>query len=150
MSIIRPFISTLEYSIANDAAFCFYCRIFAANDSNKKGSTDEAYILNGFSAWNKAPGAFGAHDRTQCHQTSLQSYNEFMNNTPIDIVLDIANAIELKKKEQQRIKNRKYMATLIDIVITLSKGGRPFRGHDKKETSSERGLFLKVVELLKR
>lgn len=40
------------------------------------------------------------------------------------------------------------MERLIDIVICLAKGGRPFRGHDESKISIERGLFLDLVDLL--
>jgi hypothetical protein len=40
------------------------------------------------------------------------------------------------------------MNHLIDIVIYLVKGGRPFRGHDEKSQSVKQGLFKKLVNLL--
>ncbi|XP_008178757.1 uncharacterized protein LOC103307975 [Acyrthosiphon pisum] len=40
------------------------------------------------------------------------------------------------------------MERLIDIVICLAKGGRPFRGHDESKISIARGLFLDLVDLV--
>lgn len=38
----------------------------------------------------------------------------------------------------------------MDVVILLAKGGRPFRGHDESQESAEKGLFLEIVNLLKK
>ncbi|CAI6373847.1 unnamed protein product [Macrosiphum euphorbiae] len=38
------------------------------------------------------------------------------------------------------------MSRLIDIVICLVKGGRPFRGHDEKSQSVNQGLFKELVK----
>lgn len=40
------------------------------------------------------------------------------------------------------------MMRLIDIIITLGKAARAFRGHDETRDSFERSLFLKTVSLL--
>ncbi|KAE9536311.1 hypothetical protein AGLY_007100 [Aphis glycines] len=48
----------------------------------------------------------------------------------------------ISKQNQVKIKNRQIMERLIDIVICLAKGGRPFRGHDGSKISIARGLFL--------
>ncbi|KAL7289097.1 hypothetical protein TKK_0017046 [Trichogramma kaykai] len=42
------------------------------------------------------------------------------------------------------------MKKLIDIIIILAKGGKPLRGHNEKEESCEKGLFLEIVQLLKK
>jgi len=42
------------------------------------------------------------------------------------------------------------MKRLIDIIITLTKGGRALRGHNEKNDSFEKGLFLEIVHLLSR
>uniref|UniRef100_A0ABD2WHF9 DUF4371 domain-containing protein n=1 Tax=Trichogramma kaykai TaxID=54128 RepID=A0ABD2WHF9_9HYME len=39
---------------------------------------------------------------------------------------------------------------MIDIIIILAKGGKPLRGHNEKEESCEKGLFLEIVQLLKK
>ncbi|CAM4587650.1 unnamed protein product [Lepidochelys olivacea] len=42
------------------------------------------------------------------------------------------------------------MEQLIDIVLCLAKGGRPFRGHNEKADSFEKGLFLNLVNMLQK
>lgn len=40
------------------------------------------------------------------------------------------------------------MHRLIDITLCLGIGGKPFCGHNEKETDAHRGLFLDLVRLL--
>lgn len=42
------------------------------------------------------------------------------------------------------------MLRLIDIILCLSKSGKPFRGHNEQSDSVSRGLFLDMVDLLKK
>ncbi|CAM4642659.1 unnamed protein product [Lepidochelys kempii] len=42
------------------------------------------------------------------------------------------------------------MVRLMDIVLCLAKGGRPFRSHNEKADSFERGLFLNHVNMLQK
>lgn len=42
------------------------------------------------------------------------------------------------------------MKKLIDIIITIAKGGRALRGHDENSKILEKGLFLEIVELISR
>lgn len=40
------------------------------------------------------------------------------------------------------------MKRLIDVIICLTKSGKPFRGHAESLTSHQKGLFLEVIHLL--
>lgn len=42
------------------------------------------------------------------------------------------------------------MERLVDIVVCLSKCGKPFRGHDESKNSIQEGLFVEIVQLLKK
>ncbi|KAL7293150.1 hypothetical protein TKK_0013303 [Trichogramma kaykai] len=55
-------------------------------------------------------------------------------------------------REDQRLKNIEYMKKLIDIIIILAKSEKPLRvsSHSEKEESCEKGLFLEIVQLLKK
>lgn len=46
------------------------------------------------------------------------------------------------------MENRNIMKRLIYVAICLTKGGRPFRGHNESKSSNEKGLFLDIVQLL--
>ncbi|KAJ8884904.1 hypothetical protein PR048_011100 [Dryococelus australis] len=42
------------------------------------------------------------------------------------------------------------MMRLVSISCTLSKGGKPLRGHDECKDSNKKGLFLEVVALFQK
>lgn len=56
----------------------------------------------------------------------------------------------MKQSEASRIQNRTYLVRIIDLTIFLGKYGQPFRSHNKKEDSNNRGIFLELVSLFKK
>lgn len=137
----------IEYSTKLDAVFCFPCRCFRGNESNNSQTTI-TFSKVGFKGWNKANEAFKKHQLSKCHVNSSTSLHNFLNEKSIDCVLDNAKEVSLSKKTEERIKNRQIMNRLIDIVICLCKGGRPFRGHNESSTSNNQGLFKEILNLL--
>jgi len=140
----------LEYSISKDAAYCFPCRFFSLHDSSRPGTIEGAFTATGFCSWHKATQKFDLHQDSKCHSSSVNSWERFQKNRPIDVALDEAKKTELKEKEKQRLKNHEYMSRLVDTIRLLAKGGRPLRGHNEGEGSHEKGLFLEIVSLLKK
>ncbi|XP_029340890.1 uncharacterized protein LOC115033069 [Acyrthosiphon pisum] len=61
-----------------------------------------------------------------------------------DGVLDNAKKENLKQCEANRIQNRTYLVRIIDLIMLLGKCGQAFRGHNEKEGSNNRGLFLEL------
>ena len=57
----------LEYSVALNRAFCFYCRAFSENVSK----SDEAFTKTGFCNWKKATEKFRSHSTSSVHNTSI-------------------------------------------------------------------------------
>lgn len=141
----------IEYSPSADAVFCLYCRFFSSNDSGKKGHTDKAFITTGFKSWNKANECFKAHQGSTCHNQSLKSFSSFTSNkeTPINVLLDKQKEEVLAKKQVEK-NNQSVMERLIDIVICLAKSGYPFRGHRENESNVNKGLFLSLVDILRK
>lgn len=90
------------------------------------------------------------HQNSKCHVSSLDGWKCFEKNKAIELQFEENKEPELRVKEKQRQKNVAYMKKLIDVVRTLAKGGKTFRGHNEKEESDEKGLFLEVVQLLKK
>lgn len=139
----------LEYSPIKDSAYCFVCRCFGMNNYSFTGGAPEtAFIYSGFSSWNKAVERFKCHQTTKCHLSSLESWENFKTSKAIDVQLDEQKEVQLKTREKQRQQNVIYFKKLIDIVLTLVKGGKSLRGHNEREDSNERGLFLEIVKLL--
>lgn len=137
----------LEYSPTADAAFCFPCRMFKGNEKNC-GQIDTTFFEKGFSAWYRAGEAFKKHQTSKYHLNSSTALHSYLHNIPISSKIDELHAYQTSQKEIERQNNRQTMNRLIDIVICLVKGGRPFRGHDEKSQSVNRGLFKELVNLI--
>lgn len=125
----------LEYSPCLDAVFCFPCRCFAREISSKRGHADKAYIKTGFRSWNIATTKCKPHQITSIHISSVNILSEYLKANPIDGILVKEKQLEISRQEKQRIANRTIMKRLIDIIITLTKGGRALRGHNEKVDS---------------
>ncbi|XP_022163878.1 zinc finger MYM-type protein 1-like, partial [Myzus persicae] len=137
----------LEYSPTADAAFCFPCRMFKGNEKNC-GQIDSTFFEKGFSAWYRAGEAFKKHQLSKYHLNSSTALHNYIHNKSIASKIDERHAYETSQKEIERQNNRLTMNRLIDIVICLVKGGRPFRGHNESSHSVNQGLFKELVNLL--
>ncbi|CAI6369832.1 unnamed protein product [Macrosiphum euphorbiae] len=62
----------LEYSIALDSAFCFFCRAFY-----KSNKMDDAFTCKGYSNWKKAIEKFNNHQKSNIHLESSVKVDEF-------------------------------------------------------------------------
>ncbi|XP_040068957.2 zinc finger MYM-type protein 1-like isoform X1 [Ixodes scapularis] len=141
--------SWLEYSPAKDAAFCFCGRAFPPG-SGTKAHLDPSFVSTGFRAWKKAIGRFNQHERSEGHLNSVVSWNCSKANRSIGSMLDESFERRASQVEEKRKQNREVLKRLTDIVVLLSKGGRPFRGHSENKESAEQGLYLEIVNILKK
>ena len=85
----------LEYSPKADAMFCFACRIFATqNDVNEMG-----WIVNSVRAtnWKNATRAIKKHNSTCFHVNSMKSWKCYLEQTPIDCLLNEQRISELSR-----------------------------------------------------
>ncbi|KAF0708302.1 zinc finger MYM-type protein 1-like, partial [Aphis craccivora] len=135
----------LEYSPCLDAAFCFPCRCFAREISSKRGHADKAYTKTGFRGWNIATTKFKAHQITYIHISSVNILSEYLKANPIDGILVKEKQLEISRQEEQRIANRTIMKRLIDIIITLTKGGRALRRHNEKNDNMGHHEQMSIV-----
>lgn len=116
----------------------------------KKGHIDQSFIKKGFTNWKGATEAFRLHEKSQCHIDSVISWEHLKKGIPIDVRLDKQKVITLATREKIRLENREIIKRLIDVIIVLTKSGSSFRGHLEHEDSVNKGLFLEIVDLLKR
>jgi hypothetical protein len=79
---------------------------------------------------------------------SISSWNNYDKGKSIATLLDENKQAHISKQEQIRLGNRQLFERFVNTAPCLAKGGRPFRGHDEKTTSSEKGLFLDIVDLV--
>jgi len=139
----------LEHSVSKDKAFCFPCRMFLNSGSNV-GQADTTFSKTGFSNWHVATTSFKTHQMSKSHIRSTSSMTFFLNSQSIDIALNKSQELELSRREMQRLANRNIMHRLVDISLCLAKNGKPFRGHNEKIESVSKGLFLEMINILKK
>jgi len=72
---------------------------------------------------------------------SSTSLHNYLHNISISSKIDELHKHTTSQKEIERQNNRLITSRLIDIVICLVKGSRPFRGHDEKSQSVNQGLL---------
>lgn len=114
------------------------------------GHQDPTFSKTGFNNWHIATSRFIKHKNSKSHMISESSMATFLNSDSIDIVLNKSKEIELSKREEQRMINRRIMHRLIDIALCLAKNGKSLRGHNENTNSVSKGLFLEMVDLLKK
>ncbi|CAN1313070.1 Zinc finger MYM-type protein 1, partial [Linum perenne] len=129
----------LEYSIAEDAAYCLDCYLFR-HEIGKKGGGD-AFIGQGYTNWTK-PERFEKHVgvvnsvHNDCHRMSGALMQQSQS---------ISVAIN-KQSDQTKKDYRVRLEASVKCINWLLKHGLPFCGHDESEDSPNRGLFLSLLE----
>lgn len=137
----------LEHSPTADAAFYFPCRCFSG-DENNCSQLELTFSKTGFKCWYRALRMFKRHNLAKAHNNSTKSLVNFKNSKSIDETIDINKTVCLKKREAERLKNRRLMERLVDVTICHAKGGRPFWGHDESINSQQKGLFRELIQVL--
>ena len=132
----------LEYSILQDAAFCFPCRFFAVPG---KGRTEDTFTSLGYRDWKHATGRSGVlekHDTSHSHHEATISWQDFKLNiekgTGISNVLDSARSARIKE-------NRHYIKTVADILLLCARQNIGLRGHRENEDAQNKGNFLEIL-----
>ncbi|CAN1185011.1 Zinc finger MYM-type protein 1, partial [Linum perenne] len=131
----------LEYSISKEAAYCLPCYLFRNHDNGKKGGGD-TFIGEGFFGWNKA------EERFRRHIGKTDSFHNYCQ-MKCDVLMQQSQSIETalcKQSDQAKKEYRVRLEASFKCINWLLKHGLPFRGHDESEESSNRGLFLSLLE----
>lgn len=137
--------SWLEYSIMGDAAYCFHCRFFGVNLSEK------TFSEIGFKNWKRASEknhGFRAHERSHDHLTSFTKWKCFQDllknkdeKTSVVSILNETHALLVKE-------NRSYLRMLSRILLFTAVQGIAQRGHDENVDRINRGNFLELINLI--
>ncbi|XP_034093508.1 zinc finger MYM-type protein 1-like [Gymnodraco acuticeps] len=132
----------LEYSLSQDAAYCFACRHFVS----AKASVFTAE--HGYSNWKKATSkdsGFSVHARSDTHVNAMIAWTEYKsmagrNTTILGMMGD--------ENQKQVTENQKYIKTLADILLLTATQNISQRGHDESETSKNKGNFLEILDVV--
>ncbi|XP_057734118.1 uncharacterized protein LOC130949408 [Arachis stenosperma] len=147
-SWFKLFPSWLEYSIEDDAIYCFLCFLFAKEPSINTGSN--TFIENGFRNWKKVNSgkecALLNHigkGPNSFHHKALKSCDDLMKQSQhIDRLLH-------KQTSEEIEKNQIRLGASIDCIRWLTFQSCAYRGHDESQSSSNRGNFLEMLKFLR-
>ncbi|XP_057774924.1 uncharacterized protein LOC130993905 [Salvia miltiorrhiza] len=131
----------LEYSVAKDACFCFWCYLFKPEDKSSRYKTD-VFTKTGFTNWKKALIKFVVHvgDADSCHNNARVQVEAFTDQRH-----SVANMFRSNARELD-VAYRTRLTASLDVTRFLLKQGLPFRGHDESTTSLNRGNFLELLQ----
>lgn len=80
----------------------------------------------------------------------MTARTNYLSSKSINMTLDKSRIIAISQREKERLQKRNVLIRLIDITLCLAKNGKPFRGHNEKESSVCKGMFLDFLDFLKK
>ena len=131
----------MEYSIDKDVAFCFYCYLFG-QDVGKQGG-GETFVTKGFKLWNQLVKLdFHVGGVNSAHNQAVKKSEDLLKEK------QHIQSVLVKQSNQDKIKYRVQLNTIVDCIRFLLCRGLAFRGHDESQGSSDKGSFLKLLQFL--
>ncbi|KAL6645705.1 hypothetical protein ACP70R_017313 [Stipagrostis hirtigluma subsp. patula] len=130
----------LEYSVAKDAAFCFYCYLFKPL---RPDFAAESFTKNGFNGWKDGPKLLNDHATTISHKKARKDYDSYKNQRQS---VGYAMSSGSNKKDE---KYRARMIIILGVARFLLLQAHAFRGHDETESSTNKGNFLEMLRWYK-
>lgn len=132
----------LEYSVSQNAAFCFSCRLYGKQVS--RVNQDALISTVGFSNWKRALDSFRQHETSAAHKASMLAWREYKASLIQGDVLEQMNVANVG----QIIERREYLRRVVAVTSFLGKQGIAFRGHNETAPSVNQGNFLELMKLL--
>ena len=134
----------LEYSVEQDACYCFPCRIYGVN----KSAANKTFTVTGFRNWKAALGGkdkgFTKHENSPFHLRNIESWTQQQKRKDQGKSLEtVINVIE-----EDHVK---WLEVIFHIVRYLCANGLPFRGDEECLDFNEGlsgGLFLNTINTL--
>lgn len=142
----------LEYSISNDAAFCFVCSLFPKGPN--RPSANLSWSQYGVRNWDKMKsrgknktGKLESHFSSLAHKSSLIDFSNFsINSNHIDKLLNKENRKYAIQVCKQKEFHKYVIQILFDVTRTLARQGLPFRG----DGDEKNGNFYQIISLISR
>ncbi|XP_060878254.1 uncharacterized protein LOC132950725 [Metopolophium dirhodum] len=140
----------IEYSVVEDAIFCYPCRIFGCRTVAKM-----EFSTKGFRNCKKIFGSRGIglkytksklelYSSCQYHLTCMTKWHAHIQSKTTGSV----HTLVTNAHRDKILENRDYMLTLIDIILFLAHQGVAFRGHIENETSLNQGNLKEACKLM--
>jgi hypothetical protein len=134
----------VEYSIKENAIFCFPCRLFTPESGNKR----DAFSYDGFTSFKNADARLQIHEQSETHIAAvnrLRVYRPTMSTSNISAQLNAEVQKTLSKVQKRKQQLRDVFLRIFSAVLFLSKQNIAFRGHNEMESSRNRGNFLELI-----
>ncbi|WVZ56099.1 hypothetical protein U9M48_006678 [Paspalum notatum var. saurae] len=130
----------LEYSIAKDAAYCFYCYLFKPSRANDFGN--DVFTKVGYKNWKKAKDMFKEHAQAidGCHNIARQRAIDFKNQR------QSVGRVWSRTSTLREVQYKGRLTVMLGIARFLLLQALAFRGHNESKTSSNKGNFLEMLE----
>ena len=133
----------MEYSVTNDAAFCFSCRHFIPAASGFR--SEPAFTVSGFQNWRKAQECFKAHNISASHKYSMQAWSEFKQRKQ-----DGSKITKMLGEGHSKLvqENREYMKAVVESLRYTACQGIAQRGHREHDQAENKGNFLELLNVI--
>ena len=139
----------LEYSVLNDAAYCYPCRLFSLSPSTSSSRPEKAFTIAGFRDWKHATGSKGVlstHNNCFSHKESMVAWEQFKSTATTG---SVAEQLGSNRAEQIK-KNRHYIKTVAEVLLLCSKQELALRGNNESSESLNKGNFKEILTLVAR
>eukprot|EP00731_Ephydatia_muelleri_P032724 Em0024g268a len=124
--------------------FCYPCWIFNSKRDNE-------WIKGGHSNFKKCTGAEGSlvkHANSLDHKAAEVCLCNIKPRKEMELLSALAGPVHASKVALEKKSTREYLKIMLQAVAFLAAGGLAFRGHDESSSSSNKGNFLRLLDLL--
>lgn len=134
----------VEYSVKDDAIFCFPCRHFSSNIVLSGEAVNQRMFLDvGCQNWKKIKEKLEKHNKSARHIASTVSWVQFrqIQNKSSDCISSVINS----DRNSEITKNREHVRVLLTVTSLLGRQGIAFRGHREGDCSDNHGNFKETL-----
>ncbi|CAF4742728.1 unnamed protein product, partial [Rotaria sp. Silwood2] len=131
----------LEYSIAHDRVYCYYCRHFGSTNNLINRNQSDAFII-GYNNWKHALGKnrrFQLHETSTAHIQATSNHNQFRirekSKETIINIMDKGRLEQIRKNRERLIKSSSVIHLCCRQMISL-------RGHEEHQQKGLRSSIL--------
>ena len=121
--------------------FCWPCSLFS-NENSPWNSKQR-----GYADLNNLHTAISRHEKSENHIHAWISLGTFGSNR-IDLQLDNQKREDVLKHNERVKQNREILKRLTAVTCFLGKQELPFRGHNERNDSNNRGNYVEILNLL--
>jgi hypothetical protein len=130
----------IEYSVEQDAIFCFPCRFFGGKTGHAQETT---FTVHGFRNWKKCE-RIDDHAKCKYHKDSVVAHTAYESSLSQGTVLQQ----QVSYYSQLVLENRAYVKSLARIAVFCGRQNLAMRGHSEVSSSDNKGNFLELVDLV--